>query len=162
MMTKDYFDNGDRVVVTEKGENCNRHGKVIAHVTGDFNFQQQYQIQLDDGIQVKISGRFLTDESSSLDEKTEIKNLLKLITSRLPKNKIEELDINLKHLIESLKSKNKSIFDQQYNYISQELQRAVKHKTITEESIKPINTSFEKLKYWLKKQEISSTLGKLN
>ncbi|MFN6496780.1 MAG: hypothetical protein RMX65_007190 [Nostoc sp. DedQUE01] len=162
MMTKDYFDNGDRVVVTEKGENCNRHGKVIAYVTGDFNFQQQYQIQLDDGIQVKISGRFLTDESSSLDEKTEIKNLLKLITSRLPKNKIEELDINLKHLIESLKYKNKSIFDQQYNYISQELQRAVKHKTITEESINPINTSFEKLKYWLKKQEISSTLGKLN
>lgn len=160
MMTRDFY-KGDRVVVVE-GKFQYQHGKVIADVTGDFNGQRQYQVQLDDNGNEQISGLYLRDESSSLDEKTEIKNLLELIKSRLPKNKVEELGNNLKQLSESLKSKNKSIFDQQYNYISQELQRAVKHKTITEESINPINTSFEKLKYWLKKQEISSTLGKLN
>ncbi len=156
-----YFNDGDRVVVTE-GEFQYQHGRVIAHVTGDLDLQKQYQVLLDIGRNVQISGRILRDESSSLDEKTEVKNLLELITSRLPKNKVEELVNNLRQLSESLKSKNKSIFDQQHNYILQELQRAVKDRTITEESIKPIITSFEKLKYWLKKQEILSSLGKLN
>ncbi|MDZ8109321.1 MAG: hypothetical protein RM338_27345 [Nostoc sp. DedQUE12a] len=145
------FDNGDRVIVTEKGELHNQHGKIIARVTGDFDTQKQYQVQLDNGRNVKISGRFLTDESSVLDENAEIKNLLELITSRLPINKVEELEINLKHLRECLKSKNKSRFDQQYNYILEELKIAVENKFITEESKKPINISLDKLKYWLKK-----------
>ncbi len=160
MMTRDFY-KGDRVVVVE-GEFQPHHGKVIDDVTGDFNGQRQYQVQLDDNGNEQISGMFLRDESLILDENDEIKNLLELITSPLPKNKVEELGNNLKQLSESLKSKNKSIFDQQHSYILQELQRAVKDKTITEESIKPITTSFEKLKYWLKKQEMSSTLGKLN
>ncbi|MBD2677025.1 MULTISPECIES: hypothetical protein [Nostoc] len=70
------FDNGDRVIVTEKGELHNQHGKIIAHVSDYFDVQKQYQVQLDNGRNVKISGRFLTDESSVLDENAEIKNLL--------------------------------------------------------------------------------------
>jgi len=144
------FDKGDRVVLTEKAELPNEHGKVIARVTGNFDTQKQYEVQLDNGRYVKISGGFLIDESSLLDENVEIKNFIELITSRLPKNKVEELEINLKHLRECLKSKNKSRFEQQYNYILEELKIAVENKFITEESRKPITFSLEKLKYWLK------------
>lgn len=145
------FDKGDRVVLTEKAEIPNKHGKVIARVTGNFDTQKQYEVQLDNGRNVKISGRFLTDESSVLDENVEIKNLIELITSRLPKNKVEELEINLRHLRECLNSKNKLRFEQQYNYILEDLKIAVENKFITEESRKPINISLDKLKYWLKK-----------
>ncbi|MFN6563239.1 MAG: hypothetical protein RMY28_026080 [Nostoc sp. ChiSLP01] len=144
------FDNGDRVVLTEKAELYNQHGKVIAHVTGNFDTQKQYEVQLDNGRNVKVSGGFLIDESSVLDENAEIKNLIELITSQLPKNKVEELEINFKYLRECLKSKNKSRFDQQYNYILEELKIADENKFITEESRKPITISLDKLKYWLK------------
>jgi hypothetical protein len=144
---------GDRVIVQEEPHK-GQHGKVTAHVTGDFALQKQYQVKLDNGTTLQLSGNCLQDESLTLNEKDEIANIseqFKKLDSTIPRNIQQELRTHLRYLEESLKPKNKSKFDQQYHYISTELTIGSENGTVTKEVSENIMLSLEKLKYLLGK-----------
>ena len=148
------FQKGDRVVIVN-GDFEGQCGKVINDKTRVENLQKQSEVELDNGGSTVIPNRHLNDESSVLSvdaEKTNLSNYIERVVPGLPRNIQEELRTHSGYLKESLGTKDKLRFGQQFDYILSELTIGVQTKSIEEKSKKNIITSLEKLKHWLVKQ----------
>jgi len=141
--------NNNRVVVNG-GEYRGQHGKVLDDITG-WNLQRHYQIKLDGGITVNLTGSSLELENLTQnevnDEVVNLKNQVSQIASKLPEKMGTELPNHLGYLHDALISGNQSRFSTEYSYITGELVRAVEGKYVTQQWCETIKIGLEKLKH---------------
>ena len=148
------FKKDDRIVIVN-GDLEGQHGKVINNLTSFTNLQTKSEFELDNGDIVTISDRHLNRESLIVSVDDEIKNLsteIERVASGLPRNIGEELRTHWGYLKESLGTKDKLRFSQQFSYILSELTIRVQTKSVEEKSKRNIIASLKKLENWLVKQ----------
>ncbi|MEH1967640.1 hypothetical protein [Nostoc sp.] len=138
-------------VVVKDGTYRDQHGKVTKDITGILDLQKRYEIKLDEGITVELTGSSLQLENLTQNqinhEVVNLKNQVSQIASKLPEKMGTELPNHLGYLHDALISRNQSRFSTEYSYITGELARAFEGKYVTQQWYETTKIGLEKLKH---------------
>jgi hypothetical protein len=147
------FQKDDRVVVI-RGEHSGKHGKVIGQTIYGF-WENRYPIKLDDHSNLDLPIAFLEHESLKTAEIAaevkNIKNQVDRVTSQLPGEMGTELPTHVRLLGEAIASRDKLVSTYEYNYVTNNLEKATESGAVTPEWREDIRISLEKINWAVKR-----------